>query len=194
MFDTVYDSVFPLVKSKYGDKVQFIFRQQIQPWHPSSTLVHEAGAAVLQTEPQKFWEFSKALFEKQTQFFDVNVVNETRNKSYERLAQIAGHVGVDEKKVYSLLEISDKPDKDGSTNTGNGVTNDIKLMVKVLVVSVFEKMRTLKLRLGQANRLTGVHVTPTVLFNVSGLRSCCMPMLTSSGSRRGGHLQQLQQR
>lgn len=131
MFDTVYDSVFPLVKSKYADKVQIIFRQQIQPWHPSSTLTHEAGAAVLQTDPQKFWAFSKALFDKQTSFFDTNIVHEPRNKSYERLAQIAGHVGLDDKKVYSLLEISDKPDKDGSTNTGNGVTNDIKLMVKV---------------------------------------------------------------
>ena len=131
MFNTVYEGVFPIVKSKYSDRVQFIFRQQIQPWHPSSTLVHEAGAAVLQTNPDKFWEFSKALFDKQTEFFDVNVVNETRNKTYERLAKIAGGVGVDEKKVYSLLQISDKPDKDGSLNTGNGVTNDIKVMVKV---------------------------------------------------------------
>ncbi|KAK5124141.1 hypothetical protein LTR85_001844 [Meristemomyces frigidus] len=146
MFDTVYDSVFPVVKKKYPDKVQFIFRQQIQPWHPSSTLVHEAGAAVLKTNPDKFWDFSKALFAKQTDFFDVNVVHEPRNKTYERLAKLAGEAGVDEKKIYSLLEVPDKPDEDGSTNVGNGVTNDIKLMVK-------------------ANRLTGVHVTPTVLFN-----------------------------
>lgn len=150
MFDTVYDSVFPVVKQKYPDKVQFIFRQQIQPWHPSSTLVHEAGAAVLKEEPDKFWEFSKVLFAKQTDFFDVNVVNETRNKTYERLAKVAGGVGIDEKKIYGLLEVPDKPDEDGSTNVGNGVTNDIKFMVK-------------------ANRLTGVHVTPTVLFNVSKL-------------------------
>ncbi|KAF2716754.1 hypothetical protein K431DRAFT_256922 [Polychaeton citri CBS 116435] len=146
MFTTVYDSVYPLVKSKYPDNVQFIFRQQIQPWHPSSTLVHEAGAAVLQTNPEKFWDFSKALFDKQTEFFDVNVVNETRNKTYERLAKIASGVGLDEKQIYGLLKISDKPGPDGSLNSGNKVTNDIKLMVK-------------------ANRLTGVHVTPTVLFN-----------------------------
>ncbi|KAK3113285.1 hypothetical protein LTR53_009569 [Teratosphaeriaceae sp. CCFEE 6253] len=146
MFNTVYDQVFPLVKAKYADKVQFIFRQQIQPWHPSSTLVHEAGAAVLQTDPDKFWPFSKALFAESDKYYDVNVVNETRNKTYERLSKLAGSVGVDEKKVYDLLKISDKPDKDGSLNTGNGVTNDVKLMVK-------------------ANRLTGVHVTPTVLFN-----------------------------
>jgi hypothetical protein len=130
MFDTVYDQVFPTVKAKWGDKVQFIFRQQIQPWHPSSTLVHEAGVAVLQTQPEKFWDFSKALFAKQTEYFDANVVHEPRNKTYERLAKLAGTVGLDDKKIYGLLEISDKPDADGNTNNGNKVTNDIKLLTK----------------------------------------------------------------
>ena len=34
-------------------------------------------------------------------------------------------------RIYGLLEVSDKPNKEGSLNGGNGVTNDIKLMVKV---------------------------------------------------------------
>jgi len=59
MFNTVYASVFPLIKQKYASKVQVLFRQQIQPWHPSSTLVHEAGVAVLKLQPAKFWDFSK---------------------------------------------------------------------------------------------------------------------------------------
>jgi hypothetical protein len=59
MFNTVYTSVFPLIRQKYSSKVQILFRQQIQPWHPSSTLVHEAGVAVLKLQPNKFWEFSK---------------------------------------------------------------------------------------------------------------------------------------
>ena len=162
MFNTVYDSVFPLVESKYAENVQFIFRQQIQPWHPSSTLVHEAGVAVLQTNPDKFWEFSKALFDKQDEYFDVNVVHEARNQTYSRLSKLAGGVGIDEKKIYSLLEISDKPGEDGSLNSGNKVTNDIKLLTK-------------------ANRLTGVHVTPTVLFNVrmADIRCVVDMMLTS---------------
>ncbi|KJX92593.1 hypothetical protein TI39_contig5839g00002 [Zymoseptoria brevis] len=146
MFDTVYDNVYPVIKKKYPGKVQLIFRQVIQPWHPSSTLVHEAGVAVLQTQPDKFWAFSKALFDKQTEYFDANVVHEPRNKTYERLAKLAGGVGLDDKKIYSLLEISDKPGKDGGLNGGNKVTNDLKLLVK-------------------AARLQGVHVTPTVLFN-----------------------------
>lgn len=55
LFSTVYTSVKPLVEQKYKSKVQIVFRQQVQPWHPSSTLVHEAGVAVLQTNPEKFW-------------------------------------------------------------------------------------------------------------------------------------------
>jgi hypothetical protein len=64
MFNTLYSSVLPLVKQKYASKVQILFRQQIQPWHPSSTLVHEAGVAVLKLDSAKFWEFSKVNFPK----------------------------------------------------------------------------------------------------------------------------------
>ncbi|KAF4311134.1 hypothetical protein GTA08_BOTSDO13341 [Botryosphaeria dothidea] len=146
LFTTLYDHVLPTIKTKYDSKLQIIFRQQIQPWHPSSTLVHEAGAAVLRLAPNKFYDFSKALFEKQGDFFDVSVVNETRNNTYKRLAKLAGGVDLDEKEVYSLLEISDKPGPDGALNTGNKVTDDVKVFVKT-------------------NRLVGIHVTPTVVFN-----------------------------
>ncbi|EXJ88616.1 hypothetical protein A1O1_05546 [Capronia coronata CBS 617.96] len=148
LFKTFNKSVVPLIEKKYTSPgIRVILRQQIQPWHPSSTLVHEAGAAVLQTAPKSFWAFSEKLFEQQNDYFDVNVVNETRNNTYKRLAKLAGSVdGVDEKKILDLLLVPDKPAADGSLNIGNKVTNDIKFMVK-------------------ANRLTGVHVTPTVLFN-----------------------------
>uniref|UniRef100_A0A093UZS3 Disulfide bond formation protein D n=1 Tax=Talaromyces marneffei PM1 TaxID=1077442 RepID=A0A093UZS3_TALMA len=143
LFNTFYTSVKPLITEKYGSKVQVIFRQQIQPWHPSSTLVHEAGAAVLKVAPEKFWDFSQVLFKEQKEYFDEKVVNEIRNDTYKRLAALAATVGVDEKKVYDLLVIKDGGE---GANKGNGVTNDIKLMVK-------------------ANRVIGVHVTPTVFFD-----------------------------
>ncbi|EUC48761.1 hypothetical protein COCMIDRAFT_86531 [Bipolaris oryzae ATCC 44560] len=132
--------------STYATSLVTIFRQQIQPWHPSSTLVHEAAYAVQRVDASKFYDFSEKLFEQQKDFFDVSLVNETRNQTYKRLAKIAASVGVDEGKVYGLLEISDKPGEDGSLNSGNGVTDDVKVQVK-------------------ANRLTGVHVTPTVVFD-----------------------------
>jgi protein-disulfide isomerase len=130
MFNTFY-TLSPLITQQYSPRLQVIFRQHIQPWHPSSTLTHEAGAAVLRLAPEKFWDFSAALFKRQTEFFDVSLVNETRNKTYERLAQIAGSVGVDERKILELLKIPESPGDDGQLNIGNQVTNDIKLMIKV---------------------------------------------------------------
>ncbi|KAJ5677444.1 uncharacterized protein N7477_003077 [Penicillium maclennaniae] len=145
MFNTIY-TLSPMISQQCGSRLQVIFRQHIQPWHPSSTLTHEAGAAVLRLSPERFWDFSAALFKRQTEFFDVSLVNETRNKTYERLAQIAGSVGLDESKVLELLRIPESSGEDGQLNTGNQVTNDIKLMVK-------------------ADRVVGVHVSPTVFFN-----------------------------
>ncbi|KAI9710229.1 MAG: hypothetical protein M1828_002192 [Chrysothrix sp. TS-e1954] len=148
MFKTLYTSVLPRLRSApYAANVQFIFRQQIQPWHPSSTLVHEAALAVNKLAPDSFWDFSQKLMEHQTEYFDVNVVKEGRNETYQRLAKLAGEVqGVKQEDVYGLLVVKDKPAEDGSANTGNAVTDDVKMVVKMA-------------------RLTGVHVSPTVLFN-----------------------------
>ncbi|KKK23774.1 hypothetical protein P175DRAFT_0468614 [Aspergillus ochraceoroseus IBT 24754] len=146
LFGTFYNSVQPVIAERYQPRLQVIFRQHIQPWHPSSTLTHEAGAAVLRLAPHKFWEFSAALFANQKEFFDVNVVNETRNRTYERLAKIGESVGVDKDKILELLTVSGKADDEGNLNTGNKVTNDVKLMVR-------------------ADRVVGVHVSPTVYFN-----------------------------
>ncbi|KAE8348216.1 hypothetical protein BDV28DRAFT_103916 [Aspergillus coremiiformis] len=146
LFDTFYTSVRPILAGQDQAKLQVIFRQHIQPWHPSSTLTHEAGAAVLRIAPERFWEFSAALFKQQKEFFDVSVVNETRNKTYARLAKVAGTVGVGEREVLKLLTVSDQASDDGQLNIGNDVTNDIKLMVK-------------------ADRAIGVHFSPTVYFN-----------------------------
>ncbi|KAL4867869.1 hypothetical protein BDV12DRAFT_111613 [Aspergillus spectabilis] len=146
LFKTFYAAVRPIIIEKYQPQLQVIFRQHIQPWHPSSTLTHEAGAAILKIAPHKFWEFSAALFEHQQEFFDVNVVNETRNQTYERLARIGETVGVDKDKILELLTVAEEPDKEGQLNAGNKVTTDIKLMVK-------------------ACRVIGVHVSPTVYFN-----------------------------
>jgi len=145
LFKRVYNDVQPLIEKDYAGQVQFIFRHQVQPWHPSSTLVHEAALAVEMVDKSKFWEFSNALFEKQVDYFDVNVVNETRNQTYTRLASLAQQVGVPSDKIYDLLKIADKP-MDGSFNSGNQVTNSFKLHVK-------------------AARQVSVHISPTVVFN-----------------------------
>jgi hypothetical protein len=79
-------------------------------------------------------------------FFDVSVVNETRNATYARLAKIGGRVGVDESVMLKLLTIPDKAADDGSLNVGNAVTNDLKVLIKMA-------------------RLVGVHVSPTVIVD-----------------------------
>lgn len=146
LFNTFYTTFGPVISRQDHSKLQVIFRQHIQPWHPSSTLTHEAGAAVLKIAPEKFWEFSAALFNRQEEFYDVSVVNETRNRTYERLAKIASSVGVNEHRMLELLVVSDRPGENGTLNVGNQVTNDIKAMVKL-------------------NRVVGVHVSPTVFFD-----------------------------
>lgn len=100
----------------------------------------------MKIEPSKFWPYSSALMKNQKDFFDVNVVNETRNETYKRLAALGTSVGVDESHVFKMLEISDKPAADGSLNSGNAVTDDLKVLVKMA-------------------RLVGVHVSPTVIVD-----------------------------
>lgn len=131
MFNTFNTSVRPAAVPKYQSKLQVIFRQQIQPWHPSSTLTHEAGAAVLKIAPEKFWDFSAALFKDQTEFFDAKTARETRNQTYQRLAKVAGQVGINESQVFELLKVNENTADQEKLHDGNQVTNDIKQMVKV---------------------------------------------------------------
>ncbi|KAK3393567.1 hypothetical protein B0H63DRAFT_20102 [Podospora didyma] len=149
LFNTVHRTVAPAIRAdpSLSSKVQFIFRQQVQPWHPSSTLVHEAGVAILRLAPSKFWDFSAALFKDQKSFFDVSVVNESRNETYRRLAQLgADSTGVSASEIFKLIAIPAQAADDGSLNVGNAVTNDLKVIVKMA-------------------RLVGVHVSPTVIFD-----------------------------
>ena len=86
------------------------------------------------------------LFEEQESFFDVNVVNETRNETYRRLAELALKVGVYNGDVLELLMVSDTVGRNGEKNAGNQVTGELKRVVK-------------------AARTVGVHVSPTVVFD-----------------------------
>ena len=155
IFNNLTSTVLPLIRANpaWASNLTLILRPQVQPWHPSSTLVHEAALAVLRLAPAKFWDFSARLFADQKAYFDVSVVNELRNDTYRRLAALAGKTGVNAEEVYRMLAIPDKADGD-SLNVGNAVTDDLKVITKM-------------------NRLIGVHVTPTVVFDgvVQGIES-----------------------
>lgn len=79
---TIENVLRPLLgeNGQYAGKVKIIFRNQVQPWHASSTFVHEAGLAVCRRSlfaatsfadkvttqvarvaPEKFWQFSLAV-------------------------------------------------------------------------------------------------------------------------------------
>lgn len=65
------------------------------------------------------------LFSRQKEFYDEPVANESPIQTKKRLAKLANEsVGIDEKKFYDLVS-TDKG------NSGSGVTNDLKLQVKL---------------------------------------------------------------
>ncbi|KAK9475698.1 thioredoxin-like protein [Lipomyces japonicus] len=145
LFNTVYHDLLPALAQTYGPgQFEFVFRQVVQPWHPASTLVHEAAIAVERLAPAKFWQFSGALFAHQAEFFDTAVYDEARHATYQRLADLAeSSVGVSAADVVALLNVPAKGDDGVEHNTGNKVTVDLKLFVR-------------------QHRQNSVHVTPTV--------------------------------
>jgi hypothetical protein len=78
--------------------------------------------AVERLSPGSLFAFSTALMQNQRDFFDVSVVNETRNQTYARLAALAEEsVSINRGEMLGLLQIADQPDKDGALNIGNKV-------------------------------------------------------------------------
>ncbi|KAL0089647.1 thioredoxin-like protein [Phycomyces blakesleeanus] len=142
IYKKLREQFWQLTEEKYPDKFQVIFRQQVQPWHASSTLVHEAALAVERINSQKFFPFSDALFAHQAEYFDEAVEEKTRRQLIDQLSTLASSVGVSGEEVKGLLSNGTGEPK----NAGNKLSNDLKLAI----------------RLGRQN---GIHVSPTVLFN-----------------------------
>ncbi|KAM6496198.1 hypothetical protein JOM56_008904 [Amanita muscaria] len=126
----------------YFGKVKVIFRPQVQPWHATSTFTHEAGIAAAMASPATFYQFAKALFTVQDEFFDLPSLNQTPLQIRERLAGIAT-------KVIPAVQLQDFVDllvSDTVQNTGVGVTNNLKYTIKFA-------------------RQNSIHVSPTVLWD-----------------------------
>ncbi|KAI0353129.1 hypothetical protein OH77DRAFT_1427920 [Trametes cingulata] len=127
---------------KYAGKVKVIFRNQVQPWHASSTFVHEAGLAVARVAPDDFWKFSLALFAKQGEYFDIPTSTLTPTQIREKLtALVAETIGDDKAAPFKdLVTLKSSP------NGGVAVTDDLKYTIKF-------------------SRQNGIHVSPTVLWD-----------------------------
>ncbi|KAK3841853.1 MAG: hypothetical protein J3R72DRAFT_149524 [Linnemannia gamsii] len=144
----VYEHVLPWLEKTHPGQVQVIFRNQIQPWHPSSTLVAEAALAVEQIDPAQFAPYSNALFVNQKSYFDEAVVDKTRTDQYKSLSALAAATAssLKESQVLALLHIASVATAAEATNHGNKITNDLKYFIKL-------------------GRQTGIHVSPTVLWD-----------------------------
>eukprot|EP00041_Stephanoeca_diplocostata_P008975 m.135597 g.135597 ORF g.135597 m.135597 type:complete len:207 (-) comp17557_c0_seq1:107-727(-) len=142
IFKTLYQEVIP----HYGDNIQFVFKHQVQPWHPQSALMHEAGLAVKQiADTETFFKFSEKLFADQTQFFDANVWNKSRDTITKELIQLAVEVcDIDAAELEKALDIL--PDDGVHLNRGTKMTPLLKIAVK-------------------EGRQQGIHVSPTTLIN-----------------------------
>jgi hypothetical protein len=55
---------------KLSGRVQLVLRLTPQPWHATSTLLHEVALAFGRLAPERFWPFSQALMDGQEAFFD----------------------------------------------------------------------------------------------------------------------------
>ncbi|KAI6042828.1 hypothetical protein EDC04DRAFT_2563650 [Pisolithus marmoratus] len=135
----------PLVENggKYDGKVKVIMRPQVQPWHATSTYTHEAGLAALRVAPEHFWQFSRVLFDRQEEFFDIPVSNLTPLEIREKLAEVVASV-IPADKVNDFKELLKH--NPGHPNGGVAVTDDLKYTIKFA-------------------RQNGVHVSPTTLWD-----------------------------
>ena len=142
MTNNFNSSVKPLIEDggKYYGKVKVIIRQQVQPWHGSSTFVHEIVLAVsfikplsptrpesplsqvVRVAPEKFWEFHLALMNGQENFYDKPSSDRTPTQTRAELVKLAlPIVGKDkEGPLTELLSHKTTP------NGGNQVTDELK--------------------------------------------------------------------
>ncbi|KAI9447933.1 hypothetical protein H4582DRAFT_2107371 [Lactarius indigo] len=129
--------VKPLVDvgGKYEGKVKVIFRNQVQPWHGSSTFTHEAGLAVARVAPEKFWPFSLLLLQRQGEYYDIPTSSLSPIQIREKLASLFAETGFKE-----LLKLKSTP------NGGVSVTDELKYTIKF-------------------SRQNGVHVSPSALWD-----------------------------
>jgi len=126
----------------YG-KVKVILRLHPQPWHGSSTFLHEAALAVLRVAPNAFWDYARVLFKHQEEFYDIPVSNLTPIQIRAKLVALGKEADLDDTQiaeVAELLKLKSTP------NGGVAVTDDLKYNIKI-------------------GRHNSIHVSPTVLFD-----------------------------
>ncbi|KAI8321517.1 hypothetical protein GQ54DRAFT_261627 [Martensiomyces pterosporus] len=143
MWRTLTGQVLPYLRAEHPS-VSVIFRHQVQPWHPNSTLLHEASLAAEKINPDSFELYSSALFDHQAEYFDEATIDKTRTELYQKLSALAVSTNAvdDTQSMLQLLDIQAGEPR----NAGNAVTSDLKYHIRLA-------------------RAQGIHVSPTVVFD-----------------------------
>ena len=148
----IYDRLTKLIIPHYEQasekcKVKVIFHHLPQPWHPQSTMLHEAALAAwsLGGEDAQLYEKAyQAIFDKREDFIDAITYEKTRTQIYQELAKVVCEAcGFDENQFLDMLKLDTSG---GQKNSGNTTTQALKWYVKM-------------------HRQRSIHVTPTCAIN-----------------------------
>ncbi|KAJ3091757.1 hypothetical protein HK102_013524 [Quaeritorhiza haematococci] len=131
------NNIYPYIEKSYPNKVQFVFRNQVQPWHPQSAVLHEVTLAVEKIKPSAFIDYVLLIYQNFERFSDEQVYGKSRKQLHEELAELAEQVGVAKSEVLQFF---------GSSSDGPSVVADFKYHIKL-------------------SRQNSIHVSPTVLFD-----------------------------
>ncbi|EJU06112.1 hypothetical protein DACRYDRAFT_60679 [Dacryopinax primogenitus] len=140
----VEKTIKPLITNngKYDGVIKLIFRLNPQPWHASTTFMHEGSVAVALAAPEHWYEFTLALYENQERWFESKAAHLTPTQIRGQIGDLAEQVVGKEKGavVKDLLTIP------GDGNRTNKVTEELKYNIKI-------------------SRQNGIHVTPSACWN-----------------------------
>ena len=153
MFLTLYDEVLPLIQAdnRKADGISIKIHHVVQPWHPQSTLVHEAALAVRKVDASAYLGYVRWVCRQfagdEKKFSDEDTWNKSRAEIYEELLKGFSPTPPTTNPAAPAEAMNLLVPPEGFTgNSGNGVTQDIKWACK-------------------HHRAMGVHVTPTVFVN-----------------------------
>ena len=103
------DLICPFSKKMFmtlmKSNIQFIFRPQIQPWHPQSALLHYAVMAVGINNPVQVISALLALYNASDLFQDIKVQSLSPNEVYIEIASVLAKNGVEFRPSYLLNDL-----------------------------------------------------------------------------------------
>ncbi|KAI3634940.1 hypothetical protein MIR68_007321 [Amoeboaphelidium protococcarum] len=155
MYQMLTKNVIPKWNAEHGDdlKIKLVFSNQVQPWHPQSTFLHEVSLIPeLIGYPEGFKSVSDALFEHYDDFTDAQTYDMSRQQIYDKLLKtvvepsLREHLAGKQQKDDNALDYLGDYVKFDKALSGNKCTLALKYHLKIA-------------------RQLSVHVTPSVYID-----------------------------